>query len=409
MRYRVVLTGIGVIAPNGIGKQNFWEALKNGKSGIKKISRFDPSGLPCQVAGEIPDFKPDAFIDRKTVRRMARFSQFAVCGTKMALMDAGIDVQKIKPDDGLITLGVSTSAMDLIESQHQVFLKHGAKRILPYGIIAATPHRVMGELIEHLQWKTQTILLASACASGTDAIGIAFQKIRSGEVRVSISGAAEAAITPLIMAGLSSAGLTPEFNEVPEKASRPFDRLRCGGILSEGCGMVVLEELNHAVSRGARIYGEIIGYGTSGEISEENPSSGLKNAIRRTFDDAGVSTYSVDAISAHAPSDPLIDRIETSIIKEIFGARAYEVPVSSIKSMTGNPLGCAGAFQTIAAMLWFSENIITPTINYQYPDPECDLYYVPNKTHKLVINTALLNCGGLGGTCSALLCKRCEI
>lgn len=409
MRYRVVLTGIGVLAPNGIGKKNFWEALENGKSGIKKISRFDPSKLPCQVAGEIPDFKPDEFIDRKTARRMARFAQFAVCGTKMALMDAGINLQKIKPDDGLITLGVSTSAMDLIESQHQVFLNHGAKRIVPYGIIAATPHRVMGELIEHLQWKTQTILLASACASGTDAIGIAFQKIRNGDVRLSISGAADAAITPLIMAGLSSAGLTPEFNQNPEKASRPFDRLRCGGILSEGCGMVVLEEFNHAVSRGAKIYGEILGYGTSGEISEEDPSSGLKNAIRRAFEDAGISVSSVDAISAHAPSDPLIDRVETSIIKEIFGARAYEIPVSSIKSMVGNPLGCAGVFQTIAAMLWFDKNIITPTINYEYPDPECDLYYVPNKKHKLVINTVLLNCGGLGGTCSALLCNRSKM
>jgi len=406
MRHRVVLTGIGVIAPNGIGKENFWNALENGKSGIKKISRFDPSGLPCQIAGEIPDFRPDEFIDRKTARRMARFSQFAVCGTKMALADACIDVRKIRPDDGLITFGVSTSAMDLIESQHQIFLKHGAKRVIPYGIIAATPHSVIGEIVEQLKWKTQTILLASACASGTDAIGSAFQKIRDGDVIFSISGAADAAITPLIMAGLSSAGLTPEFNEAPETASRPFDMLRCGGIVSEGCGIVVLEEFNHAVSRGAKIYGEIIGYGTSGELSEESPSSGLRNAIRRAFEDSGISFNSVDAISAHAPSDPLIDKVETSIIKEIFGSRAYEIPISSIKSMVGNPLGCAGAFQTIAAMLWFEKNIITPTINYQYPDPDCDLYYVPNKTHKLVVDTVLLNCGGLGGTCSSILCKR---
>ncbi len=409
MGYRVVVTGIGVIAPNGIGKEFFWEALENGKSGIKKISRFDPSGLPCQVAGEIPQFTPDQFIDRKSTRRMARSSQFAVCGAKMALIDAGLDTGNIDPEDGLISLGISTSAMDLIESQHQNFLKYGARRVIPYGIVAATPHRVMGELIEHLNWKTQTILLASACASSTDAIGVSFQKIRKGEVRIALAGATDAAITPLIMAGLSSAGLTPEFNENPEKASRPFDRLRCGGILSEGCGIVVLEELNYAVSRGAKIYGEIIGYGTSGEIFQENPSSGLKNAIRRAFNDSGISPGSVDGIAAHAPSDPLIDKIETYIIKDIFGTRAYDIPVSSIKSMTGNPLGCAGVFQTIAAMLWFNKNIVTPTINYEYPDPECDLFYVPNKAQNLVVNTVLLNCGGLGGTCSALLCRRINI
>ncbi len=170
-----------------------------------------------------------------------------------------------------------------------------------------------------------------------------------------------------------------------------------------------MEELEHAIARKARIYGEIIGYGTSGEISEENPSSGIRNAIKRAFQDAGVSYESVDGILAHAPSDPLIDKVETDIIKEIFGSRAYEIPVSSIKSMIGNPLGCAGVFQTIAAMLWFKKNIVTPTINYEYPDPECDLYYVPNKTRKMVVNTVLMNCGGLGGTCSSLLCRRINL
>jgi len=406
MEYRVVVTGIGAIAPNGIGKQSFWDALENGKSGIKRISRFDPSELPCQIAGEIPDFNPYIFIDRKTTRRMARATQFAVAGVKLALEDAGIDVSRINPDDGLITLGISSSAMDFIENQHKILLKHGAKRIFPYAIIAATPHRIMGEIVESLNWKTQTMLFASACASGTDAIGNAFKKIRDGEVRFAISGAADAAITPLIMAGLSSAGLTPEFNHDPAKASRPFDKLRCGGILSEGCGIVILEELNHAISRNAKIYGEIIGYGTSGEISEENPSSGLRNAIRRAMENTGISPSGIDVISAHAPSDPLIDKLETKIIKEIFGKRAYDIPVSSIKSMIGNPLGCAGPFQVIAAMLWFNKNILTPTINYEYPDPDCDLYYVPNKTEKIVVNTALLNCGGLGGTCSALICRR---
>ncbi|MCM8805801.1 MAG: beta-ketoacyl-[acyl-carrier-protein] synthase family protein [Candidatus Omnitrophica bacterium] len=406
MEYRVVVTGIGAIAPNGIGKQSFWDALENGKSGIKRISRFDPSELPCQIAGEIPDFNPYIFIDRKTTRRMARATQFAVAGVKLALEDAGIDVSRINPDDGLITLGISSSAMDFIENQHKILLKHGAGKVSPYGFIAATPNRVIGEIVDILKWKARTLSVTAACASGTDAIGNAFTKVRTGEVRVAIAGAADAILTPLIVAGLASSGLIPSIIDYPERASRPFDMMRCGGIPSEGCGIVILEELNHAISRNAKIYGEIIGYGTSGEISEENPSSGLRNAIRRAMENTGISPSGIDVISAHAPSDPLIDKLETKIIKEIFGKRAYDIPVSSIKSMIGNPLGSAGPFQVIAAMLWFNKNILTPTINYEYPDPDCDLYYVPNKTEKIVVNTALLNCGGLGGTCSALICRR---
>ncbi|MGB9643009.1 MAG: beta-ketoacyl-[acyl-carrier-protein] synthase family protein, partial [Candidatus Ratteibacteria bacterium] len=260
----------------------------------------------------------------------------------------------------------------------------------------------------HLKWKPNTLSVTAACASGTDAVGNAYRRIKEGYVKLAVAGSADAILTPLIMAGLSSSGIIPDFEKKPEKASRPFDLLRCGGIPSEGCGIVVLEEINHAISRGAKIYGEIIGYGTTGEISDENPSSGLRNAIKRAMSDAGISSDGIDAISAHAPSDVFIDKLETKIIKEIFGPRAYEIPISSIKSMIGNPLGSAGLFQIIAAMLWFEKNIVTPTINYEYPDPECDLYYVPNKTHQLKVNTALLNCGGLGGTCSALICKRIE-
>ncbi|HOL36101.1 MAG TPA: beta-ketoacyl-[acyl-carrier-protein] synthase family protein [bacterium] len=409
MGYRVVITGIGVIAPNGIGKDAYWDALEKGKSGIKKISRFDPSELPCQIAGEIPEFSPEDFIDRKTIRRMSRSSQFAVAGVMMALKDAGIDITKINPDDGLIVLGISSSAMDFIESQHKILLKYGAKKVSPYGFIAATPNRTMGEIVDYLGWKPNTLAVTAACASGTDAIGNAFQRIKKGNVKLAIAGATDAILTPLIMAGLSSSGIIPHFKENPELASRPFDRLRCGGIPSEGCGIVVLEEINYAISRGAKIYGEIIGYGTTGEISEENPSSGLKNAIKRAMDDAGICSNGIDVISAHAPSDIFIDKLETKIIKEIFGHRAYEIPISSVKSMTGNPLGSAGPFQTIAAMLWFEKNIVTPTINYEYPDSDCDLYYVPNRTRNLKVNTALLDCGGLGGTCSALICKRAEI
>lgn len=406
MRYRVVVTGLGVIAPNGIGKKDFWNALEIGKSGIKKISRFDASQLPCQIAGEIPDFTPELFIDLKTARRMSRSSQFAVAGVRMALEDAGVDVNSIDPEDGLIVMGISSSAMDFIETQHKIFIRYGAKKVSPYSFVAATPNRVIGEIVQHLNWKAQTLSVTGACATGTDAIGIAFRRVRNGDARIAIAGSADAIITPLIMAGLSSSGIIPAFNNEPEKASRPFDRLRCGGIPSEGCGFVVLEQLNYAINRGARIYGEILGYGSTGEISEESPSSGLRNAIKRAMGDAGISPEGIDVISAHAPSDPVIDKVETRIIKEIFQKRAYEIPISSIKSMTGNPLGSAGAFQVIAAMLWFEKNIISPTINYQYPDPECDLYYVPNKSLNLNVNTALLNCGGLGGTCSALICKR---
>ncbi|MCM8821955.1 MAG: beta-ketoacyl-[acyl-carrier-protein] synthase family protein [Candidatus Omnitrophica bacterium] len=412
MRNRVVVTGIGVIAPNGIGKESFWEAIEKGKSGIKKITRFDPSELPCQIAGEIPEFNPDQFIERKSARRMARTSQFAIAGVHLALKDAMIDLSQINPDDGLLVLGISSSAMELIEFQHKILLKYGARKVSPYSLVAATPHRLMGELISYLKWQTQTLPVTSACVSGIDAIGIGFQKIRRGDIRIAIAGASDAALTPLIIAGLSSSGLVPcFFKGDPEKSSRPFDLKRCGGLPAEGCGIVILEELSYAMSRGAKIYGEIIGYGNAGQVSasEQHSLSGLNTAIMRAMKDAGISPDSIDVISAHAPSDIFIDREETKIIKEVFGKRAYDIPVSSIKSMTGNPLGAIGAFQTAAAMLWFNKNIVTPTINYEYPDPECDLYYVPNKTHNLYVNTALLNCGGLGGTFSTLLCRRVEI
>jgi 3-oxoacyl-[acyl-carrier-protein] synthase II len=267
----------------------------------------------------------------------------------------------------------------------------------------------MGEIVENLGWKAPTMLLASACASGTDAIGSAFQRIRAGDAKFAIAGAADAAITPLIMGGLCSAGLTPEFNTYPEKASRPFDKYRCGGILSEGCGIVILEDMDYARVRGANIYGEILGYGTSGDAESDMPASGLYEAICRALSDANLHPSVIEAVSAHAPSDPVIDRVETNFLKKIFGKHAYKIPVSSIKSMIGNPLGCAGPFQLIAALLWFAKDIVTPTINYDFPDPECDLYYVPNVARNLRISIALLDVGGLGGTCSALICKRSEL
>jgi len=410
-QHRVVVTGIGVIAPNGIGKDAYWDALERGKSGIKRITGFDPEGLSCKIAGEVTDFNPLAYLDPKKSRRMARHTQFAVSGVRMAITDAGVDIHAIPENDGLLAFGVSTSAMDLIENQMKVLMKHGYRRIVPYGLVAATPHRVMGEILEHLAWKPRTILLTAACVSGLDAIGTAFTRIRNGEVKFAIAGGAEAAITPLTMGGLCAGGLMPEFNDHPEQASRPFDKYRCGGVLSEGCGVVTLEDRDYAMARGAHIYGEISGYGSAGDgyVEPGMHAAGLKDAILRTLDDANLSPKAIEAVAAHGPSDPLIDLVETDFLKEVFGAHAYNVPVSSIKSMVGNPFGCAGPLQLIAVMLWFAKDIVTPTINYDFPDPECDLYYVPNIAQPLRVSTVLLDCSGLGGTCSSLICKRSEL
>ncbi|MCM8785058.1 MAG: beta-ketoacyl-[acyl-carrier-protein] synthase family protein, partial [Candidatus Omnitrophica bacterium] len=262
MKKRVVITGIGVISPNGIGKENFWNALKEGKSGIKKITSFDTTDLPVKIAGEVNDFKPENFIeDTKKIRRMARFSQFAVACAKMLIEDSKIDLKSLAPDKTIICLGVSTSAMDFIESQHKNLLKKGYKSIFPFGIFAAAPYKATQEILNEFNIEIPTLTISTNCSSGLDAIGFGYQEIKKGNYDIVIAGGVDASITPLIIGGLSASKIMSLRNEEPERASRPFDKLRDGGVLSEGAGMVVIEEYYNAIRRNANIYCEITGYG----------------------------------------------------------------------------------------------------------------------------------------------------
>ncbi|MCM8818632.1 MAG: beta-ketoacyl-[acyl-carrier-protein] synthase family protein [Candidatus Omnitrophica bacterium] len=409
MRRRVVITGIGVIAPNGIGKENFWNALKEGKSGIKKITSFDTSDLPVKIAGEVDNFNPEDYIeDRKKIRRMARFSQFAVACAKMAVEDANLDLKTIDLKKMLVVLGVSTNAMDVFEKEYLNFLKYKNRFYNPYFIASGTPNVGVGEVLNELGIETSICTISTGCASGLDSVGVGYNEIKKGSYDVAIVGSSEASITPLLMAGLSAAKIMSLRNDEPERASRPFDKLRDGGVLSEGAGFIVIEELKHALLRKAHIYCEIIGYGEMGEKERNIPGKGLEMSMRKCIKESGFFPKEIDFISAHAPSDPFLDYYETIAIKNIFGEYAYKIPVTSIKSMIGNPFGAAGVLQLIGGILAFEEGIISPTINYEYPDSLCDLDYVPNEYRKYNPNTCLINSHGFGGSNSSLLIKKYE-
>ncbi|MCM8808982.1 MAG: beta-ketoacyl-[acyl-carrier-protein] synthase family protein [Candidatus Omnitrophica bacterium] len=409
MKRRVVITGIGVISPNGIGKENFWNALKKGKSGIRKITSFDTTDLPVKIAGEVIDFKPEDYIaDKKKIRRMARFSQFAVACAKMAIEDSNLNLKKIETEKMLVCLGVSTSAMDLIESQHKKFLIKGYKGITPFGIFAATPNMACQEILNELSLEIPLTTIASGCAAGLDAIGTGYKEIQNGNYEVVIGGGIDASITSLIIGGLCSSNIMSKRNQEPEKASRPFDKFRDGGILSEGGAILILENLTHAIKRNAKIYGEIIGYGKWGEREITNPGQGFEYAMKLCLKDAFLKPESIDYISAHGPSDPLLDYFETLAIKKVFGEYSYKIPISSIKSMIGNPFSSGGVLQLISGIMALTQKILPPTINYEYPDPLCDLDYVPNKPRICDVKYCLVNSHGFGGSNSSLIIKKYE-
>ncbi|MCM8769567.1 MAG: beta-ketoacyl-[acyl-carrier-protein] synthase family protein, partial [Candidatus Omnitrophica bacterium] len=379
-KVRVVITGLGVVAPNGIGKETFWQALLAGQSGIRTISSFDASALPTRIAGEVVDFTPEKFMDSKKARRLSRCSQLAIASARMAFQDAGLQVEKLKADSVAVIFGVSTSAMDLIERQHRLFLARGVRAVTPFSIVAATPHSTSGEVAAELGFRGSLWTMATGCAAGLDSIGLGFLRIASGEAVVVVAGGADAPITPLILAGLSATRIMSIQNDFPEKASRPFDRMRDGGVLSEGSSAVILEEYGHALARGAKPYAEVVGYADASESDLMSPGVGLEKAMSQAIQRAKLLPENIGHISAHAPSDPVLDRIETEAIKKVFKDWAYRVPLTSIKSMVGNPFAAIGGMQVTSAALTFSRNLIPPTINYECFDPECDLDCTPNQT-----------------------------
>jgi len=410
MKRRVVITGLGVIAPNGIGKEEFWKALKEGKSGIKKITRFDASTYPCQVAGEVNNFDARDYMDSKTARRMDRFSQFAVACAKMAIEDAGIKIGDNDLGSAGVVVGSAIGGTPMAEDQHSLFLEKGLRRVSPYLAVSLFSGAASSQISIALGIKGCGNSIGGACAAGTDAVGYAFDIMREGETDLVIAGGAEAPLAPLTFGAFCVIDALSKINGNPVRASRPFDAERNGFVMSEGAGIMVLEELGHALDRGAYIYAEIVGYGTTHDsfhMAHPSPDGEqAAKAVEMSLKDAEVSPNEIDYINAHGTSTPLNDTMETRAIKKVFSEHAYSIPISATKSMTGHTLGAAGAIEIIASVLAIRDQFIHPTINYEYPDPECDLDYVPNVGRLAEINCLLTDSYGFGGKNSALILKK---
>lgn len=406
-RNRVVVTGMGIIAPNGIGLDAFWSSLIAGRSGIGTITRFDPTSFKSRIAGEVKDFEPLDYIDAKfKPKRMARHTQFAFAAMKMAMADANFEPSRHPVDHPIpVMLGVSTTAMDILEDCWGDLARRGPRGVTA-GVVDCQPQAATQMLTIALGISSRATTIASACPSGLDAIASAAAMIRQGEADLAVAGGTDATITPLSMASFSAAGLSSTRNTEPERASRPFDLLRDSGVISEGAGMLVLENYETAMARGAVPYLEITGYGTQGDNYASDELFGLGQTMRAAIDSAGKTPEEIDYICAYGPGHPALDVMETDMVKRVFGRRAYSIPMSSIKGVTGNALSAAGPHQIITCGLCFKHNIIPPTANYEVSDPHCDLDYVPGRYRSRRINTALINVRGLGGGNSSMVVER---
>lgn len=408
---RVVITGLGVVSSIGFGKEAFWNALVNGQSGVSMISAFDTSAFTTRFAGEIKNFDPSAYILPKKLKRMDRTTQLAVVASKMAVQDAGLDFQQngARERTGVI-IGTALAGVGYILEQAVILMQKGPMRLNPFTALASFPDACAGNVSIELGVTGPSFSLATACSSASDACGYAFSAIRSGELDFLIMGGAEATIFPGIVASFCVARALSTRNDQPEKASRPFSMDRDGFVLGEGAGMFVLEEYEHAKKRGAHIYAEILGHGmTCDAYHMTAPDPEGKEAGRAmllAMKHAGVRPEDIDYINAHGTSTPLNDKTETLIVKKIFGPRAYEIPLSAVKSMTGHLIGAAGSVELIATLLAMEHQVIPPTINYTTKDPECDLDYVPNVARPAKINVAMKNSFGFGGKNSILILKR---
>lgn len=407
---RVVVTGVGLITPLGTGTEKSWENLLDGRSGIRKITQFDATHFPCQVAGEVPDFEINQFIEIKEQKKMDRFIHFAFAAAKMAVEDSGLKITKDNADRIGVLVGSGIGGLSAIEHYHTILLEKGPKRISPFFIPMLIINLAAGQISIYFGAKGPNSAVATACASGTHSIGDAFKIIKRGEADAMISGGTEAVITPLAVGGFSSMKALSTRNNEPEKASRPFDRDRDGFVMGEGAGIMVLEDMEHALSRGAKIYAEITGYGMTGDayhITSPPPEGeGAARCMRASLKDANIHPEEIEYINAHGTSTKYGDELETQAIKSVFGKHAYKFAVSSTKSMTGHLLGAAGGVEGVICALSIFNKIIPPTINLENPDPECDLDYVPNKARAMDLNMAMSNSFGFGGTNACIIFKR---
>ena len=399
---RVVVTGLGVLSPVGIGKEKFWSALTSGTNGIKKISLFDAAEYTSQIAGEVTDFDPAQFIDKKEIKRMDRYTQFALAATKLAVDDAKLDVEKIDGERAGVFVGTGIGGMSTLHNQYEKLFAKGPSRISPFFIPMMIANMAAGNIAIAYKLRGPCECIVTACASGTNAIGDAFRTIQRGETDIMFAGGTEAAISPAGVAGFAQMkALCSDHNDDPAHASRPFDKNRSGFVMGEGAGIIVLESLEHAVNRGAHIYAEIAGYGRNDDAYHiTTPAPGGKTqakCMKLALDDAGLAPEEIDYVNAHGTSTHFNDQSETEAIKILFGEHAYKLAVSSTKSMTGHMLGAAGGIEAVATVLSIETGVIHPTINYETPDEGLDLNYVPNVAQNRTVNAAISNSFGFGG------------
>lgn len=407
---RVVVTGLGLITPLGLGVKASWEAMLGGKSGIGIINTFDSSDLPVHIAGEVKGFDPSHYIEFKEIKKMDRFIHFALAASIMAVEDSGLKIDSANAERVGVIIGSGMGGLPAIEHYHKIYLEKGYRRISPFFIPMLILNLASGQVSIKFGAKGPNSAVATACATGSHAIGDAFRIIQRGEADVMLSGGTESVITPMAIGGFAVMKALSTRNEEPERASRPFDKDRDGFVMGEGAGIIVLEELERAEARKARIYAEIVGYGmTSDAYHITTPSPGGEGAARcmtLALKDAGAAPWSVDYINAHGTSTKYGDEIETSAIKKVFAEHAYRLCVSSTKSMTGHLLGAAGGVEAIAGILSIYNDAVPPTINLDNCDPECDLDYVPFKSRQRTVNYALSNSFGFGGTNACLLFRK---
>ncbi len=408
MKKRVVITGMGAVTAFGVGAGLLWQSVKAGKSGISSIERVEVSDLPTKVGAEIKEFEPGKFIDRKELKRMDRFSQYAMVAAQMAVNEAGAGFEEIDGKRLGVIIGTGIGGIETLENQHNVLLEKGPGRVSPFFVPMMIPNMASGLVSIKYGAKGFVECVVTACASSANSIGDAFKVIQRADADVIIAGGTEAAITRLALAGFcASKTMTTELN--PAEACRPFDIKRDGFVLGEGSGVVILEELEHALRRGANIIAEIVGYGCTNDAyhitAPAEQGEGGARCMEKAIEDAGIEPCEIGYINAHGTSTELNDKNETSAIKAVFGEHAYKVPVSSTKSMTGHLLGAAGAIEAIITASALKEGFLPPTVNYSNPDPECDLDYIPNTGRKAEVLYALSNSFGFGGHNASLVFK----
>jgi 3-oxoacyl-[acyl-carrier-protein] synthase II len=405
----VAVTGVGLVSPLGIGNEDNWNALVAGKSGVGAITRFDATGFACRIAGEVKGFDPSLYVEKKEIKKMDTFIHYAMAAAKFAMEDSGLPVGDDNRERIAVVIGSGIGGLPIIEETQKSYLQKGVRVISPFFITALIANEAAGNVSIKYGLKGPNLATVTACTTGAHAVGEAYRMIQYGDADAAIAGGTESVITPLAVGGFAVMRALSTRNDEPERASRPWDRDRDGFVMGEGAGLVVLEEMEAAKKRGARIYAELAGYGLSGDAyhiaAPSEDGDGPARVMRNALLDAGIEPAQVGYINAHGTSTPMGDKVETIAIKMVFGPHAKKVPISSTKSSTGHLLGAAGGLETAICALALQQGVLPPTINYETPDPECDLDYVPNEARQARVEYAISNSFGFGGTNACLVLK----